>query len=273
MSYILSQGHNDLERKRLKNISNFMKPFVDRVLRDSALTSGKHCLDVGCGYGDSSMMLGNYVGQTGSVSFLDNDSTTLEIAKKELAMQKQTVYIPLSACDLVNVDYVDSQYDYVFCRNVLIHQTDPIRFINKLYEKIKPGGILCVVECDMNNSSNPHSEVIERYNNVVTSLWHAEGLDPDIGDSLYSYFSTLFKRKNIHTVSTSLKAPNYLNGIANSADCLNGIIDLYSSLLPRLTSRNLSSKAEYDKWYQDLTHMPPIRELILERITGIWAIK
>ena len=29
----------------------------------------------------------------------------------------------------------------------------------------------------------------------------------------------------------------------------------------------------YDKWYQDLTHMPPIRELILERITGIWALK
>lgn len=264
MSYVLSQGYNDLERKRLKDISDYTRPFVEGMLRESSLTAGKHCLDIGCGYGDSSMILGNYVGRTGSVSFVDNDTTTLEIAKKELARQNQTIYIPLAACDLLNVDYIDKQYDYVFCRNVIIHQPDPIRFINKLYEKVKPGGTLCVVECDINTKSNPYDEVIQRYNNTVINLWHAEGLDPNISNNIHSHFSTIFDRRNIHMVSTSLRHPgNYLNGI----------VDFYSSLLPRLTSRGLSSKAEYDRWYQDLRNMQPLRELILERITGIWAIK
>ena len=92
-----------------------MKPFVDRVLRDSDLTSGKHCLDVGCGYGDSSMMLGNYVGQTGSVSFVDNDSTTLEIAKKEFGTKVKFIN------SLFEKATLPTKYDNIVLTHVLEH--------------------------------------------------------------------------------------------------------------------------------------------------------
>jgi len=263
MSYTLTGGHISFEQNRLKAFSDFSKPFVDNVLSHSGLRAGKHCLDVGCGTGDSSIILGHVVGKSGSVTCVDSDWSTLEFTMKHLSKRTETTYQFLHACDLLQTDDIVNQYDYVFCRNVVMHQSEPLLFLQKMYEKVKPGGTLCVIECSISTTSIPYSEVIQRYNNVLERLWQTEGLDTKLWEKLPFYFSHLDSGPKINVISSSLSYPGHH---------LEGIISMYSSVLPKLMEHGISTKQEYNQWMQDIGNSSRTKELTV-LVSGVWATK
>lgn len=264
MTYFLSPGHHIKEQSRLKELSDFIQPFTETVLARCGLHAGKHCLDFGCGNGDGSVTLGRFVKQAGSVTCVDADQETTNLCMRNLQNNYETKYYTLPACDLVNTDYIDKTFDFVFCRNVVMHQPNPMCFLQKLYEKVSPNGILCVIESNIQMYSKPHNHVIQRYIDLIHDLWYKEGLDPKICDKLPSYFAQIFKTNQVYTLNTSLSHPgNYLTGI----------IAWYQSVLPTLIAKGLSSKQDYEQWYNDLKYSPHVNEITMDKVSAIWAVK
>ena len=94
-------------------------------------TSGKSILDVGCGRGDFV-----YAGvQSGwNVNGIELSQTAVEIA--------QSFGLPVERLDFFSCDISPASYDIVTLFEVLEHLPNPINFIVRAAEIVKPGGLI-----------------------------------------------------------------------------------------------------------------------------------
>ena len=81
--YVL--GHNDREQLRLIRQARILAPFTDSFLRAAGIVSGMRVLDIGCGMGDVTMLAAQLVGPTGSVVSVDQDSASIETARRRVS--------------------------------------------------------------------------------------------------------------------------------------------------------------------------------------------
>src|SRR5580765_5090693 len=77
--YLLGQTPKAIQR--LLTLGEMLNPFTRRVLRDAGIRPGMKVLDVGCGPGEVSLILGDLVGPTGSVVGVDASEDVLRVAR------------------------------------------------------------------------------------------------------------------------------------------------------------------------------------------------
>ena len=83
LDYVL--GHNDREQLRLIRQARILAPFTDSFLRAAGIVSGMRVLDIGCGMGDVTMLAAQLVGPTGSVVSVDQDTASIETARRRVS--------------------------------------------------------------------------------------------------------------------------------------------------------------------------------------------
>ena len=71
MEYTIDESVSDLER--LKQLAQTLAPLTNRILDEVGDLSGAAGLDLGCGIGETTRVLGTRVGDTGSVIGVDFD--------------------------------------------------------------------------------------------------------------------------------------------------------------------------------------------------------
>src|SRR5262249_18283190 len=81
--YVL--GHNDREQLRLIRQARILAPLTESFLRSAGIVSGMRVLDSGCGMGDVTMLAAQLVGPTGSVVSIDQDSASIETARRRVS--------------------------------------------------------------------------------------------------------------------------------------------------------------------------------------------
>lgn len=132
------------EAERLRQQGRLAENMTRPVLEKIGLRSGMSCLDVGCGPGQAVRLMGEMVGETGTVVGIDIDGAAgragIDRLNAEFRCNFQFIEQDLSGPDPLP----PGPFDLVFARLVLIHLPDPIAMLRKMYAVTKPGGAILV---------------------------------------------------------------------------------------------------------------------------------
>lgn len=130
---------------KMRTMESF-KAYKDETYALLDLKPDAKVIDIGCGTGDDSRMLAEFVGSGGEVVGLDFSEAMIAEAKNRFRDCEQLVFVQGSADDL---PFDDAVFDAVRVDRVLIHVPDPDKAIDELLRVLKPGGRIVVSEPDM----------------------------------------------------------------------------------------------------------------------------
>jgi ubiquinone/menaquinone biosynthesis C-methylase UbiE len=99
---------------------------------------GDHVLDVGCGFGDTSLKLAARVGPTGSVVGIDCCDAFLDYARADVRAHnlKNVTFVRGDA----EVALPTNQFDFVFARFGTMFFANPVAGLRNMRRALKPGG-------------------------------------------------------------------------------------------------------------------------------------
>jgi ubiquinone/menaquinone biosynthesis C-methylase UbiE len=105
--------------------------------------AGDRVLDVGCGFGDTSLRIAGLVGDSGSVLGVDVAPRFIEAAQKE-AEQAGADRVGFAVRD-VQVTEFEDRFDYAFARFGTMFFANPVAAMRNVRQALVPGGRLCMV--------------------------------------------------------------------------------------------------------------------------------
>ncbi len=133
----------EVDRLQIQANLGFEKEF--RTLKWLGLKDGMKILDVGSGPGFySELLLENL--PNSHITELEVSSELIEISKEKLSHYGDRVNFINQSLFKNNLE--DNQYDFVICRFVFQHLSDPIIASKEIYRLLKPGGLIAVIDSD-----------------------------------------------------------------------------------------------------------------------------
>jgi ubiquinone/menaquinone biosynthesis C-methylase UbiE len=137
--------------------------YLQEVAADSAITtirseafallrlkSGDTVVDVGCGPGTVTVLLGAVVGKSGHVVGVDIDSQMIAVADSLAAQANVADRVGHRIDDCTDLSLGTGEFDACYCERVLQHLRgdDPSRAAGEMLRVLKPGGRLVVIDSD-----------------------------------------------------------------------------------------------------------------------------
>lgn len=142
---------------------------ITRKLIESAeIGPGMKILDLGCGNGDVTFLLSDYVGTDGLIVGIDRSENAIATAKnkaKEFGLTNLHFYVGDITQDF-RMDRFD--FDAIVVRRVLMYLPNPQNTITTAIKQLKPGGVFIVQENDISltpmglEGMPQHKKVIDR---------------------------------------------------------------------------------------------------------------
>lgn len=120
-----------------------------KLIESGEIKPGMKILDLGCGNGDVTFLLLNYVGTEGVVVGIDNNENTIanaNIKVAELGLSNVFFYVADITQDF-KIEYYD--FDAIVVRRVLMYLTKPRNTISIALKYLKPNGVFLVQENDI----------------------------------------------------------------------------------------------------------------------------
>ncbi len=105
--------------------------------------AGDRVLDIGCGFGDTSLRIAGLVGDSGSVHGVDVAPRFIEAAQAE-AEQAGAGNISYAVRDVQVTEFKDG-FDYAFARFGTMFFANPVAAMRNVRKALVPGGRLCMV--------------------------------------------------------------------------------------------------------------------------------
>lgn len=121
---------------------------------DAKESKGKNAMDFGCGTGLVGLSL---LDVFDSMTFLDTSSNMLEIVAKKVEANMDGASSDQNRIKLLCVDLeadkaIKGSWDVIFMVQVLLHVSDPMALLAKLYRHISPSGKLIIIDFDENEA-------------------------------------------------------------------------------------------------------------------------
>ena len=139
--YVL--GHAPEELARLERQSGIFEAPTRALFTRAGLAPGARVLDAGCGAGDVSLLVADFVGPAGAVIGVDRAPEAIATARRRAAAQGRAnvrfVEAPLEALTLDPVDAAVGRF-------VLMHQPDPAATLRRVASFVRPGGVVAMME-------------------------------------------------------------------------------------------------------------------------------
>jgi ubiquinone/menaquinone biosynthesis C-methylase UbiE len=166
-----------------------LRPITQRLLISAGLGKGMRVLDIGCGAGDVTMLVAGLVGPTGHVVGIDRDEAVIGAARQRIN-ERGLRNVEFAQHDAETYEGPD-HFDAAICRYVLIHQTDPVRFLQAAREHVRPGGIVAVHEMDSTRGvqSNPRVLLLHQIQALLQTAFRQMGTAADAGGRLVQLFA------------------------------------------------------------------------------------
>lgn len=242
-TYLL--GRSEEESSRLEDQARRLRDVTHTVLSRLNLSEGMNCLDVGCGTGDGMRLMGDYVGKGGKVTGLDIDG------KLGYNMVESLNSTGISRFEFIegNVNEVEDikpeVYDLTFARLLLLHVTDPVQTISRMWEWTKPGGYLVVMDYDFHTQGTyPPLEVVDEYNRVVFEIFAATNRDARVGHKLPTYVGKACGGSPVESHVHAIMFP-----MSEVADLLSAT---YKSLLPGALKLGITTEEDAVRFLTDM---------------------
>lgn len=187
MNYVL--GSTNQEVKRLDIQARIFEKETLQTLRLAGIKKGMRCLDLGCGTGTTSLLLGYLVGKSGEVIGLDVNQERIRICKRRVA-RKGINNVKFVLAGVYDTKFKDSSFDFVFSRFLFQHLTDPQRALKEMLRITRKGGIVATEEFVHGSwLSYPYDPDVERLTQSYIKLAQLAGSDPFIARDLYKFFA------------------------------------------------------------------------------------
>lgn len=102
------------------------------------LEDKREILDAGCGNGRITALLSNSASKDAKISGWDVNES---VARKNLRNDRK---IKVEHVDLSGDSFPDTEFDFIYCQEVLHHLPDPKKSFERLTERLRPGGVIAV---------------------------------------------------------------------------------------------------------------------------------
>jgi len=185
--YLFPRTHREYQRQVLQ--ARAWERATRQALENCGPILSGHILDVGCGCGGAMPLLAERVGAHGCVTGLDIDGEAIATARTTTTSSHSAAnkFVQADISQRVNLD-VDG-FDLVFARMVLLHTHRPVEILPRLWEWVRPGGSLLIMDYDLTSSSSfPQHTVIERALRFSIDTFRRGGLDVEIGSRMPALF-------------------------------------------------------------------------------------
>ncbi|MFO0580465.1 MAG: class I SAM-dependent methyltransferase [Polyangia bacterium] len=184
--YVL--GHNDEEQRRLITQARHIAPLTRQLLAAAGLRAGMRVLDFGCGLGDGSLLLAEYVGESGLVVGMDRAPDAIAVAAQRMQSARCLRFVAGDQHALSSLSH--EPFDAVFGRLVLMHQPDPAALLTALKACVRPGGLLVFQELSLPETVlciNPSPTLLQAVHWMRQAFLRA-GVETAMGLKLYDVF-------------------------------------------------------------------------------------
>lgn len=139
--YVL--GHSPDELARLERQAAIFETPTLLMLQRAGIGPGQRVLDFGCGAGDVSLLLSDFVGPTGEVVGVDRAAEAIATARRRVAASgRRNVTFLQAPIESVSLPPVDA----VVGRFVLMHQPAPAVVLAGAARLARPGGVVALME-------------------------------------------------------------------------------------------------------------------------------
>ena len=256
MTYTIEEIN--LERQHL--LARYLNPFTLRALENISLKKGSQILDLGCGLGDTSLMLSNFFVGT-YITGLDQDEALIEAATAANEFHSNMKFLTGDALEL---PFEDNSFDFVFCRYLLHHIPGAFAALEEMKRVCKPGGIVFAQDPDVNFlQSYPESWAYPKFKEF-TNLLFADAL---LGRKLPRYFRALKLEKISHDAQAILADHN---SVVKKFFAMTA-----GSLGKALLQKRLIDEKGLDEWIKELERVEhdPEAILLLPPAIAVWGSK
>lgn len=225
-------AETNLERQHL--LARFLDPMTLNSLNNIALPENAMILDVGCGLGDTSLLLSQRFPASYTIG-LDADVALIEAAAAEKEWKRANLHFIQG--NALHLPFDDNSFDFVFCRFVLHHIPQAFAVMHEMKRVCKQGGLLFAQEPDINSIyPYPENEAYNRCVKYVNKLF----ADALFGRKLLHHFRRLGITNIEHNAEIKL------------VDHHSGHKELFTltaiALCPALISNKLLHEKEANEW-------------------------
>jgi SAM-dependent methyltransferase len=183
--YVIRGGREGYQRLRV--LAAARRSSTLEFLELAGLRPGMRCVDLGCGGGAVSLELAQLAGPAGSVVGVDMDQAKLELAR-QAACERGLGNVVFAAGD-VNAWGAPGEYDLVYCRFLLQHLGRPVDLLRRMWDAVRPGGVLAVEDADLEGLfCDPDNDGFAFYRQMYAEVLARNGGDPGCARRLPRYF-------------------------------------------------------------------------------------
>jgi SAM-dependent methyltransferase len=187
-AYVMGYAEHELERLTFQ--ARLLQPMTERMLRRAGIEPGMRVLDVGTGVGDVALLAARVVGPRGSVTGIDRGARPIALAahRAQLEGLSWATFRQVTVEDFVT----DESFDAVVGRYVLVHQADPVTFLEAAARCLRPGGVIAFHEFDLTAPgpvSSPEVPLWEQASAWIRMGAAAASMSPDAGGRLLGHFA------------------------------------------------------------------------------------
>jgi ubiquinone/menaquinone biosynthesis C-methylase UbiE len=259
--YVLSGGRGGYDRLRV--LAAARRASTLELFRLAGLRPGMRCADLGCGSGDVTFEMAALAGPAGSAVGIDVDHAKLELAR-EAARERGLVNVAFEIGD-VNQWQRAGGYDFVYCRFLFQHLARPAGLLRRMWEAVRPGGVLAVEDADLEGLfCDPDNDGFSFYRRVYAEVLARNGGDPGCARRLARYF---------REIGISDPQMRMLQGINSDGDAKAMPLLTLEAIADSVVGAGLASAGEVASVIEDLAGFTanPATTIADPRIFQVWA--
>ena len=259
--YAIRGGRTGYERLRV--LAAARRDSTLELFRLAELLPGMRCVDLGCGSGDVTFEMAALAWPDGSAVGIDTDQAKLQLAR-ETARERGLVNVAFELGD-VNRWHRPAEYDFVYCRFLLQHLARPVDLIRRMWEAVRPGGVLAVEDADLEGLfCDPDNAGFSFYRRIYAEVITANGGDPGCARRLLRYF------REIGITNPDLRM---LQGISSSGDAKAMPLLTLEAIADSVVSAGLAGAGEVASAIEELgAFTADVTSTISDpRIFQVWA--
>jgi SAM-dependent methyltransferase len=205
----LMENEEEIQRLERKTDAGVVAEYALRA----GLKPGMRVLDLCCGAGLTTSILGELTGDTGSAVGVDFSAPRLDHARRtygsaRISFEQRDVRLPLEGL---------GTFDFVWVRFALEYfRAESPDIVRHIQDILNPGGIACLIDLDYNCLSHWQMPPrLETAMTVVMDQLESEGnFDPYVGRKLYSFLYTL----GFGSIGAHAGAHHLIYGPVNAVD-------------------------------------------------------
>lgn len=194
--YVLGRTGREYERQIIQ--ASVWEQTTRQALQQVGLRAGHRAIDVGCGPCDVMRLMREFVGAEGEITGMDIDAQLAEFALPGLRQFGASNFHFIEhdvTCNDAAAARLDRQLagsqDLVFARLLLFHLRDQQAALSRLWQWVRPGGVLLVMDYDTTVvRCDPQIPAIERALRIANDTFRRAGRDLETGTRMLSLFAS-----------------------------------------------------------------------------------